>query len=49
MGDDRAEGSSEIGDKEPAAMSLMDDVHGTGSGSCWSQHIYIFENSNLEG
>ena len=48
-GDDRAEGSSGVGDREQAEMSLMSDVHGSGSGSCWSQmHIYIFENSKLE-
>ena len=33
MGDCRAEGSSAIGDKEQAAISLMPDIDGTGSGS----------------
>ena len=33
MGDGRAEGSSAIGDRGQAAMSLMPDVEGTGSGS----------------
>ena len=33
MGDGRAEGSSAIGDRVQAAMSLMPDVDGTGSGS----------------
>ena len=33
MGDGRAEGSSAIGDGGQAAMSLMPDVDGTGSGS----------------
>ena len=33
MGDGRAEGSSAIGDKDQAAMSLMSDIDGTGSGS----------------
>ena len=33
MGDGRAEGSSAIGDGGQAAISLMADVDGTGSGS----------------
>ena len=33
MGDGRAEGSSTIGDGGQAAISLMPDVDGTGSGS----------------
>ena len=33
MGDGRAEGSPAIGDGERAAMSLMPDIDGTGSGS----------------
>ena len=33
MGDGRAEGLSAIGDGGQAAMSLMPDVDGTGSGS----------------
>ena len=33
MGDGRAEGSSAIGDGGQAAISLMPDVDGTGSGS----------------
>ena len=33
MGDGRAEGSSTIGDGVQAAISLMPDVDGTGSGS----------------
>ena len=33
MGDGRAEGSSAIGDGGQAAMSLMPDADGTGSGS----------------
>ena len=33
MGDGRAEGSSTIGDGGQAAISLMHDVDGTGSGS----------------
>ena len=33
MGDARAEGSSAIGDGAQAAVSLMPDVDGTGSGS----------------
>ena len=33
MGDGRAEGPSAIGDREQAAISLMADVDGTGSGS----------------
>ena len=33
MGDGRAEGSSAIGDRGPAAVSLTSDIDGTGSGS----------------
>ena len=33
MGDGRAEGSSEIGDGGPAAISFTLDVDGSGSGS----------------
>ena len=33
MGDGRAEGSSAIGDGGQAAVSLMPDIDGTGSGS----------------
>ena len=33
MGDGRAEGSSAIGDGGQAAISLMPDIDGTGSGS----------------
>ena len=33
MGDGRAEGSSAIGDGGQAAISLLPDVDGTGSGS----------------
>ena len=33
MGDDRAEGSSAIGDGEQAAISLMPEVDGTRAGS----------------
>ena len=33
MGDGRTEGSSAIGNGEQAAISLMPDVGGTGSGS----------------
>ena len=33
MGDGRAEGSSAIGDGGQAAVSLMPDTDGTGSGS----------------
>ena len=33
MGDGRAEGSSAIGDRGQAAISLTPDVDGTGSGS----------------
>ena len=41
MGDGRAEGSSAIGDKEQAAISLTPDSDG--------MHILIFESSHLEG
>ena len=40
MGDDRAEGSSAIGDGRHAAISLMPDVDVT--------NICIFESSHLE-
>ena len=33
MGDDRAEGSSAIGDRRQAATSFMPDIDGIGSGS----------------
>ena len=33
MGDGRAEGSSAIGDGGRAAISLMSDIDGTGTGS----------------
>ena len=33
MGDDRAEGSSAIGDRRQVAISLMPDIDGIGSGS----------------
>ena len=41
MGDDRAEGSSAIGDRGQAAIPLIPDVDGT--------HIDIFGSSQLEG
>ena len=41
MGDGRAEGSSAIGEREQAAISLMPDVGG--------MHVYIFQSSELEG
>ena len=41
MGDDRAEGSSAIGDSGQAAISLMRDMDGT--------YICICESSQLEG
>ena len=41
MGDGRAEGSSAIGDRGQAAVSLMPDVDG--------MHVHIFESSQLEG
>ena len=40
MGDDRAEGPSEIGDEGQVAVSCIPDVHGL--------HVYIFKNSQLE-
>ena len=40
-GDGRAEGSSAIGDREQAAISLMPGIDGT--------HICIFESLQLEG
>ena len=40
MGDDRAEGPSEIGDEGQVAVSCIPDVHG--------MHVYIFKNSQLE-
>ena len=33
MGDDRAEGSSAIGDRQQVEISLMPDIDGIGSGS----------------
>ena len=52
MGDGRAEGSSTIGDRGQAAISLMPDVDGTGSGSLldsilptllkkWSSDVWV--------
>ena len=41
MGDGRAEGSSAIGDREQATISLMPEVDGT--------HFCIFQSSQLEG
>ena len=41
MGDGRAEGSSAIGDRGQAAISLTPDVDG--------MHVRIFESSQLEG
>ena len=41
MGNDRAEGSSEIGNGGQVAVSCIPDVHG--------MHVYIFKNSQLEG
>ena len=41
MGDGRAEGSSAIGHRGQAAMSLMPDVDGA--------HVCIFESLQLEG
>ena len=41
MGDGRAEGTSAIGDRGQAAISLTSDVDGT--------HVHIFESSQLEG
>ena len=41
MGNDRAEGSSAIGDGGQAAISLTSDADGT--------HILIFEGLQLEG
>jgi len=50
VGDGRAEGSSVIGDGGQAAISLMPDADGTGSGSLLDQmHVSIFESSQLEG
>ena len=39
--DGRAEGSSAIGDKRQAAMSLMPDVDVTGSGSLLDSTLYV--------
>ena len=39
--DGKAEGSSAIGDREQAAISLIPDTDGT--------HLEIFESSQLEG
>ena len=41
MGDGKAEGSSAIGDRGQAAISLIPDTDGT--------HLEIFESSQLEG
>ena len=41
MGDGRAEGTSAIGDRSQAEISLKPDVDGT--------HVRIFESSQLEG
>ena len=41
VGDGRAEGSTAIGDRGQAAVSLTPDVDGL--------HVYIFESSQLEG
>ena len=41
MGDGRAEGSSAIGDRGQAAISLTPDTDGT--------HVRIFESSQLDG
>ena len=41
MGDGRAEGLSAIGDGGQAAMSLMPDVDGTGSGSLLEIQFYL--------
>ena len=48
MGDDRSEGSSATGDGGQAAVSLMPDVDGTGSGSLLEPDANIFESSQLE-
>ena len=40
MGDDGAEGSSEIGDRRQAAISFMPDVDGSGSGSLLEPHAF---------
>jgi hypothetical protein len=40
VGDDKAEGPSEIGDGGQVAVSCIPDVHG--------MHIYSFKNSQLE-
>ena len=42
MGDGRAEGSSAIGDREQAAISLTPDVDGTGSGSVMDSILPTF-------
>ena len=44
MGDGRAEGSSAIGDGGQAAVSLMPDVDGTGSGSLLDSILSTFLN-----
>ena len=41
VGDDRAEGLSAIGEGGQAAMSLMPDVDGTGSGSLLEIQFYL--------
>ena len=50
MGDGRDEGSSAIGDRGQAAISLTPDIDGMGSGSLLEQmHVRIFGSSQLEG
>ena len=45
MGNDRAEGSSAIGDGGQAAISLTSDTDGTGSVPCWNEmHVCFSEN-----
>ena len=46
MGDGRAEGSSAIGDGGQAAISLMPDVDGTGSGSLLDSILSTFLKNN---
>ena len=41
MGDGRDEGSSATGDGGQAAMSLMPDAEGTGSGSLLEPHVRL--------
>ena len=47
MRDGRAEGSSAIGDREQAEMSLMPDVDGMGSGSLLDSIVHIFGSLKL--